>query len=152
ALDGEIHIARLWLVVRGEQRAAPGLLDLTELPSQDLNQRITEPLATGDRHQPGVEGNEYVCHGQAFRGAEVRVGKLARTIARRSDRLHGSPATARAWTSTLPIAVASTGPATTGSPQASAVAWQSSSLRAPPPNRCTTSMPRPDSRAASWIA
>ena len=32
----------------------------------------------------------------------------------------------RAWTSTLPSAVASTGPATTGRPQRSAIAWQSS--------------------------
>ena len=53
--------------------------------------------------------------------------------------------TARAWTRTLPSAAASTGPASTGRPQASAVSWHSSSLRAPPPTRCTTSTCRPDS-------
>ena len=55
---------------------------------------------------------------------------------------------ARAWTSALPSAAASTGPATTGSPQASAVSWQSRALRAPPPTTCTTSTSRPDSSAA----
>ena len=43
-----------------------------------------------------------------------------------------SPA-ARACTSTLPSAVASTGPASTSRPVTSAVSWHSSSLRAPPP-------------------
>ena len=44
-------------------------------------------------------------------------------IAARSGR---SAPSARAWTSTLPSAAASTGPASTGRPQASAVSWQSS--------------------------
>src|ERR1035437_4146786 len=39
---------------------------------------------------------------------------------------------ARACTRTLPSAVASTGPAMTGRPQASAVSWHRSSLRLPP--------------------
>ena len=53
----------------------------------------------------------------------------ARSVSR-SPSIAPSP---RAWTSTLPTAVASTGPATTGSSHASAVSWQSSVFRAPPP-------------------
>ena len=53
-----------------------------------------------------------------------------RTTRRSSTRIASSEAGtapwARAWTSTLPSAVASTGPASTGTPAASAVSWQSS--------------------------
>ena len=58
----------------------------------------------------------------------------------------GAAPSARAWTSTLPSAVASAGPATTGSPHASAVSWHSSSLRDPPPTMCTTSACSPGQR------
>ena len=44
-----------------------------------------------------------------------------------------SSPSAIAWTSRLPSSVASSGPASTGSPAAAAVQRQSSSLRAPPP-------------------
>ena len=46
---------------------------------------------------------------------------------------------ARAWTRTLPSAVASTGPAMTRLPVASAVSWQRSRFCDPPPTMCTTS-------------
>src|SRR2546430_15598587 len=52
---------------------------------------------------------------------------------------------------TLPRAVASTGPAITGRPQASAVSWQSRELRAPPPTRCTVVTVRPDRRGGSRV-
>ena len=66
-----------------------------------------------------------------------------------ADRSPPTTPRARAWTSTLPKAAASTGPASTGNPSASEVSWHSSSLCAPPPTRCTTSTSRPESRSAS---
>src|SRR5215218_10689901 len=42
-----------------------------------------------------------------------------------------------AWTNTLPIAVASTGPASTWRPARSAVSWQSNAFWLPPPTMCT---------------
>ena len=80
------------------------------------------------------------------RGSYVRRSWVERTSARRLSRSPASNPWARAWTRTLPSAVASTGPAMTGSSQASAVSWQSSLLRAPPPTRWTTSIRRPASR------
>ena len=88
---------------------------------------------------------------------EARVGVLAgRVVARlvgrgsaeaAGDRAHlrqrpSSPA-ARAWTSTLPSAVASTGPASTAPAETSAVSWQSSALRAPPPITWIVATSRP---------
>ena len=58
----------------------------------------------------------------------------------------------RACTRMLPSAVASTGPAMTGSRQAFAVSWHRSAFRDPPPTTWTTSIVRPDSRAASSTA
>ena len=56
--------------------------------------------------------------------------------------------TAIACTRTLPSAVASTGPANTGSPVRSAVSWHSSRLRAPPPTTWSTSNVRPVTRCS----
>ncbi len=46
------------------------------------------------------------------------------------------------------MVVASTGPATTGRPQASTVSWHSNRFRDPPPTMCTTATCRPVSSAA----
>ncbi len=56
--------------------------------------------------------------------------RARRDLAQHRARSDSSP-TASAWTSTLPSAVASTGPASTGRSRRSAVSWHSSSLRAP---------------------
>ena len=83
-------------------------------------------------------------------GAGRACARRGRGATRASPR--SSPA-ARACTSTLPSAVASTGPASTGSPARSAVRWQSSSLSEPPPTmwivRTSTPPMRPASRAVS---
>ena len=68
---------------------------------------------------------------------------VARIRARRTSRSPSIQPCDRACTSTLPSAVASTGPAMTGRPQASAVSWHSSAFRAPPPTRWTTSIVAP---------
>jgi hypothetical protein len=47
------------------------------------------------------------------------------------------------------MAVASTGPATTGRPVRFAVSWHSSAFREPPPTMCTRSIGWPLMRAAS---
>ena len=67
------------------------------------------------------------------RGHQTRLARLvpltgndATTSARSASRSPDTKPWARACTSTLPIAVASTGPASTGRPVASAVSWQSS--------------------------
>ena len=76
---------------------------------------------------------------QSTRGA-TRSGRARGSAApaRASRRGPGrSTPRVRAWTSTLPSAEASTGPASTGTPQASAVSWQSRALREPPPTTCT---------------
>ena len=64
-----------------------------------------------------------------------------------SDREPSSPA-ARACTSTLPRAVASTGPASTSRPVTSAVSWQSSALRAPPPITLMVLISRPEAASS----
>ena len=83
--------------------------------------------------------------------ARLEPADVLRRADQRPQRLEiaGEETAARAWTSTLPSAVASTGPAMTGSSHASAVSWHNSVLRAPPPTRWTTSTGRPDSRVAS---
>ena len=68
--------------------------------------------------------------------------------ARMASSESGTAPGARAWTSTLPRAVASTGPATTSRPVASAVSWQSSSFCEPPPTTWMTSTSAPASSAA----
>ena len=72
---------------------------------------------------------------------DERTGGVSRSPARRPC--------ARAWTSTLPRAVASTGPATTGQPAGVGRQLAEERVRAPPPTRWTTSTDRPDRRAAS---
>ena len=59
---------------------------------------------------------------------------------------------ARPWISTLPTAVASTGPASTRRPVRLAVSWQSSVFWLPPPTMCTVLIFSPLSRSASSIA
>ena len=79
-------------------------------------------------------------------------GKVLATSARSS---RSSPATrpaARPWISTLPTAVASTGPANTRRPVRFAVNWQSSVFWLPPPTTCTVLIFPPLSRSASSIA
>ena len=60
--------------------------------------------------------------------------------------------TARSWTSMFPSAVASTGPATTGMPVASAVDWHSRAFFDPPPTMWIVAGATPDSSAASRSA
>ncbi len=67
----------------------------------------------------------------AVDGSKRRGGSLARTIARRSSRPPSTNPSERAWTRILPMAVASTGPANTGSLVASAVSWHRSSFLRP---------------------
>ena len=67
-------------------------------------------------------------------------GNSRATRARRSSRLPERIPAARACTSTLPRAVASTGPASTSRPVRSAVSWQSSAFWLPPPTMCTMSI------------
>ena len=82
--------------------------------------------------------------GQARSG---RARRTPRTTARMSASEPSSPA-ARACTSTLPSAVASTGPASTSRPVTSAVSWHSSSLRAPPPITWIVRTSRPDAASS----
>ncbi len=89
------------------------------------------PPATGTRRRTGRGGG---------RAAWRRPGRGPRPGRRRRR--------GRAWASTLPRAVASTGPATTGRPLASAVSRHSRSLRLPPPTRCTTSISTAERAAA----
>ena len=70
------------------------------------------------------------------------------TRARRSSSPPLTAPAARPWTSTLPRAVASTGPATTGRPVRSARAWQRRAFWLPPPTTWTCRTVRPDSVAA----
>ena len=73
------------------------------------------------------------------RGRAASGRGCAATRARSVGRGRGSTApAARACTSTLPRAVASTGPANTGRPVRSAIAWQSRAFWLPPPTTCTT--------------
>ena len=101
--------------------------------SRSLKQVMNRAIRTGQAPRRAIARPRLVA-------ADVLV---ARTSARSDSRSPATSPCARAWTRTLPSAVASTGPATTGSPQASAVSWQSSSFRAPPPTRWTTSTGSP---------
>src|SRR3954447_13737151 len=65
-------------------------------------------------------------------GSQMFGSKEARTTSRASSSDPSSPS-AIAWVTRLPTAVASTGPARTGSPAASAVQRQRGTLSAPPP-------------------
>ena len=85
---------------------------------------------------------------RSSRGSKRRSSWVRRTRSRMAARSGRSTPRVRAWTSTLPSAEASAGPASTGSPHASAVSWQSRSLRAPPPTTWTTATSRPARAAA----
>ena len=98
--------------------------------------------------------------GGSWRGDVMRRRPPARTAAgarcrarsreaRRGRRRRGP--SVRAWTRMLPMAVASTGPATTRRPVASAVSWHSRAFCEPPPTTWMTSIGRPARRAASSI-
>ena len=82
------------------------------------------------------------------RGSWRRTSWVSRTRARMAARSGRSAPRARAWTRALPSAAASPGPASTGTPRASAVSWQSRWLWEPPPTTWTTSRLRAASRAA----
>src|SRR5207247_7114326 len=124
-------------VDEGLERAAT---DMPVLPSvfgsrdarQDTGDVGHAPTFSGER----VErvSNRCRASGQAAlsRGSKVTGAKERRTTARASSMDESSPR-AITWTSRFPRSVASYGPARTGSPVASAVNWQSSELRAPPP-------------------
>ena len=75
-------------------------------------------------------------------GSYLRRGVTAAIRWRMSSSVPGMMPAARAWMTTLPSAVASTGPAITGRPVASAVSWQSRSFCEPPPTMWTTSTSR----------
>ena len=99
-----------------------------------------DPPEADDRAQRVEEPHE---------GSYLRRGVTAAIRWRMSSSVPGMLPAARAWTTTLPSAVASTGPAITGRPVASAVSWPSRSFCAPPPTMWTTSMSRSAS-AAAW--
>src|ERR1700741_4980012 len=79
------------------------------------------------------------CAYASSQGARAR-GSYGWVMNERSTRLRtsvteASSPIASACTARFPISAASTGPATTGNPVASAVHWQSRRLSAPPPTR-----------------
>ena len=113
-------------------------------------------------HQVSREGRRVRCgRGGAAAAPHVHASQsrcAARSVVRRgcggSARASrpgraGRRRAARACTSPLPSAAASAGPASTGTPRASAVSWQSRAFCEPPPTRCTTSTSRPARVAAS---
>src|SRR5262249_8237944 len=71
-------------------------------------------------------------HSEEWEGSYVAATNDERTTSRAWSSDPSSPSVI-AWTSRLPIKVASSGPAITGIPVASAVHWQSRWFRAPPP-------------------
>ena len=99
----------------------------------------------GELSDAGLRGGPVEAGAGARSGVRRRNGGRGRASRRRSGR---SAPSARPCTRTLPRAAASTGPASTGSPQASAVSWQSSSFCEPPPTTWTTSSGAPASAAA----
>ena len=76
-------------------------------------------------------------------------GTTGRSSSRASATEPSSPA-AIAWTARLPMAVASTGPARTGSPVAPAVRWHSRRWLDPPPTTWIGRRPGGPTAAASW--
>src|SRR5262245_56527050 len=82
-------------------------------------------------------------------GSNRRRSWVRRSSSRIPPRSPGTAPSARPCTSTLPRAAASTGPATTGRPHASAVSWHSRWFRAPPPTIWTVSTCRP---VSSWTS
>ena len=101
------------------------------------------PARGGDRHSrrpaPARELHPDAGGAGVDDGLNTSSSTLARTRPRRDPGRVGTAPRERACSATFPSAVASTGPATTSRPSASAVSWLSRAFWLPPPTTCRRS-------------